>query len=346
MNTEKEVVRIKKKYELSFEEIKGTLSFTDFYYYTSDTLKKSLIYYPNKDRPIKVNKKNVKLFKHFIHAIKSSYLKFGKKEDFQVFFEGRSFRACAMTNTIEGTVFAIRQTNVDYNDFYKLKLGDNVERELMSKRLNNGGLVIVSGSPGNGKTTTSSAFIIERLKKHGGVCITIEDPPEFPLMGMHGKGLCIQTQVNEGGFHKSIKTSMRSYPTGQNSIMFIGEIRDSETAIEALKASIDGRLVIVTLHSDSVSNAIKRLANLAYSAIGEEAYNMLGESFRIAIHQDLKQKRGGNKYDMSVNCLLNTTACVNNIKNNKIEQLKNQFELQEKKLESGVKIDYHHSDNE
>ncbi len=329
------------KYELSKKEIDKVLTFTDFLLYENKTLINSLLYYPNKNAPTKIDSSNIKLFKYFIREVKKAYLKFNKKEDFIVFFEGRSFRACAMRHTVQGTVFALRQTNVDYNDFFNLKLGKTVEKELMHERLNKGGLIIIAGSPGNGKTTTSSALVISRLKEYSGVCITIEDPPEFPLMGIHGSGLCIQNQAEEGHFDKAIRTSMRSYPTGQNSLMFIGEIRDSETAIEAIKASIDGRLVIVTIHSNNVFNAIKRLANLAHSAIGEEAYNMLGESFRIAIHQELRMKKTGNSYQMNVDFLVNNTASVNNIKNNQIEMLRNQLDYQSKRFLSGKNIAYH-----
>lgn len=333
------------KYQLTEKEITRALSFTDFYLYTKDILGNSILFYPNKDTPTKILSKNKKLMSYFIKKIKETYEKYDRKDDFVVFFEDRSFRVCAIKNSMQGTIFALRQTNIEYSDFFKLDLGKRVEEELMHERLNKGGIVIIAGSPGNGKTTTSSALVVSRLEEYGGVCITVEDPPEYPLMGSHGKGICIQTEVAEGNFDKAIKVSMRSYPTGQRSIMFVGEIRDSETAVEAIKASIDGRLVIVTLHASSAFNAIKRIANLAHSAIGDEAYHMLGESFRVAVHQSLSVKGFGGNFSMNTEILVNNTACVNHIKSNKIDLLRNQVDFQSKRFESGRSVEYHGEDD-
>ena len=317
--------------DLSEDEITELLGFTDFCLFTQETSKKSLIYYPKNTKPVFLKDTNFNFFKGFISAVVDAYNNFKKKEDFVVFFKDRCFRACAMKYTTEGLVFAIRQASVDYKEIKDLKLGTIVIDELLHDRLNHGGLVIIAGSPGNGKTTTSSSMIIKRLEEHSGVCITVEEPPEFPISGMHGNGLCIQNSVQDNNFEAAIKTSLRSYPTGQNSIMFVGEIRDAESASEVIKASLDGRLVIVTVHADSVYSGIKRIAGYAFSTMGIEAYSMLAESFRVGIHQRIKITSSGPK--MMVECLVNSTACVNIIKKNKIEQLRNEAEMQKSKME-------------
>lgn len=324
------------------EEKNEILSFTDFYLSSYKIFEESFLYYGDKLKPQKIKKEDKALFTKFIATIKKNYDKAKKREDFLVVFEGRCFRACAMKNTVKGLMFAVRQTNVDFKNLNRLNLGEHVVKELMHKRLNRGGLCIIAGSPGNGKTTTSSAVVIKRLSEYGGLCITVEDPPEFPLHGSHGKGFCIQNQVDEeGGFSGAIKTSMRSYPTGQTSVMFVGEVRDTETAVEVIKASIDGRLVITTLHADSVYIAIKRIATLAGKQLGDEAYSMLSESFRIAIHQNLVQHGRSKNLKMHTECLVNSTQCVNNIKNNTIERLKNEAQMQKNKWKNNLQIDYH-----
>ncbi len=324
---------------LSDSEVTKLLGFTDFCLFTQDTVKKSLIYYPNSNKPVILKDTNCQFFKGFINAVIDAYNNFKKKEDFVVFFKDRCFRACAMKYTTEGLVFAIRQASVDYKEIDDLKLGGIVVEQLLHERLNQGGLVVIAGSPGNGKTTTSASMIIKRLEEHSGVCITVEDPPEFPISGMHGTGLCIQNAVQDNDFEAAIKTSLRSYPTGQNTIMFVGEVRDAESASEVIKASLDGRLVIVTVHADSVYSGIKRIAGYAFKTMGAEAYSMLAESFRLGIHQKIKTTKSGSK--MMVECLVNSTACVNIIKRNKIEQLRNEAEMQKTRWNTNQKVTYH-----
>lgn len=325
--------------ELSSEEVNSLLGFTDFCLFTKNTKNKSLIYYPSRSNPVKLCDTNFIFFQDLIKEVIDTYNRFQKKEDFVVFFKDRCFRACAMKYTTEGLVFALRQASVDYKEINNLKLGSVVINELSHSRLNHGGLVIISGASGNGKTTTCASLIINRLKEFGGVCITAEDPPEFPISGMHGNGLCIQNTVKDGDFEAAIKTSLRSYPTGQNAIMFVGEIRDAEAASEVIKASLDGRLVIVTVHADSVYSGIKRIAGYACRTMGDEAYSMLAESFRVGIHQEIKNTNDQSR--MIIECLVNSTACVNLIKNNKIEHLRNEAEMQKTKWKTNQKVSYH-----
>lgn len=325
------------EFEISNARIKEVLAFTDIYI-TVDSLKDSYLYYPSQLEPQQLPQDCKKLFQSFIKVVFQVCKASKNRDDHLVLFEGRYFRCCVMT-TIKGIVIAGRQMPQDFIDLQKLNLGKVATNELTHGRLNDGGLVIICGSPGNGKTTTSSATIIKRLEKWGGMCITIEDPPEVPLDGRHGLGNCIQTQVKEEGFASSIKMSMRSYPTGQNAIMFVGEVRDPKTAVEVLKASIDGRLVVTTLHADSVLSAIQRIASLASSEISDNAYDMMANSFRVAIHQKLKRKN--EKLSMNIECLVNSTPCVNIIKNQKFLLLRNELEKQSRAWKNGKRVPYH-----
>lgn len=332
----------KKTVVISKEERSDVLNFTDMYI-TLYELGKSFLFYQESKEPKRIDKKYNAIFKEFIYTVLSAYKSNENREDFIVTYEGRYFRACIMT-TINGQVIAVRQTAVNLKDLNTLGLKQNVLDELKHERLNRGGLILIVGSPGNGKTTTSSALLIKRLELYGGLCITIEDPPEVPLDGPHGKGICIQTQVKKEGFSSSIKTSMRSYPTGQNSILFVGEVRDGKTAVNVLKASIDGRLVITTLHADSPTTAIQRLTSLAINELGDdsdEAYRMIAEAFRIAVHQRLRSKKNNNnKFQLETKLLVNTASVVNNIKNKNLAQLNTQMEMQEKALENGKRLEY------
>lgn len=323
--------------KISVKRFEEVFSFTDMYI-TADNLSESYLFYSNNIETVLIPKDVKQIFDLFIKKVMDTCKKFLNRDDHLVVFKGRYFRCCVM-KTIKGVVIAVRQMPKDSIDLYTLGLGKIVANELTHSRLNNGGLIIICGSPGNGKTTTSSATITKRLEKFGGMCITIEDPPEFPLDGKHGVGTCIQTQVKDEGFASSIKMSMRSYPTGQNSIMFVGEVRDTQTALEVLKASIDGRLVITTLHSESVVSAIQRIASLASKELGDQAFDMMATSFRIAIHQKLR--RTALNLKMDVECLVDSTPCVNIIKNQKFTNLKNEVEKQERAWANSLRVNYH-----
>lgn len=148
------------------------------------------------------------------------------------------------------------------------------------------GLIIIAGAFGQGKTTTASSIIASRLSRFGGVAITIEDPPEMPLEGKHGEGVCYQTWADSGHFGKAVRKCARFAP----SIIFLGEVRDAETAAEALRASINGRLVICTTHADSAPMAIERLYSLANGVAGnsEDTASLLAGGLLCVLHQRLE----------------------------------------------------------
>jgi twitching motility protein PilT len=156
-----------------------------------------------------------------------------------------------------------------------------------------GGLMIVCGSAGQGKTTTATALLIDRLAAFGGVAITVEDPPEFQITGRQGKngGFCMQLPVTEEQtFAEAIKSSLRCYPANTtNSLLFIGEVRDADVAAELFNAAINGLLVIATVHSQNIVTALQRLTSLAGDRLGlEETYRLAAQSFRAAFHQRLE----------------------------------------------------------
>ena len=321
------------------EEKKVFFEFTDVCIFVED-LKKSLFYYAGNLEPVNLpnNQNIINEFKKFVTLI-INIGRSQKKEDFIVLYEDLYFRCCAM-NSVEGMIISVRKMPIDFLELKKLNIPDRIIKELLSERLNEGGLIFICGSPGNGKTTTSSALLKKRLEIYGGMCISIEDPPEIPIHGRHGKGFCIQTQMKNAGFSKSIKTSLRSYPSGQISIMFVGEIRDAETAVEVLKASIDGRLIITTFHSDSVVTGLKRLTSLASEALGDEAYALLSEAFRLGIHQKLT-RTDKQTLRLNIECLVNTTSVINSIKNKNFNGLRNDQQMQLQKLKNNIKHNYH-----
>ena len=116
------------------------------------------------------------------------------------------------------------------------------------------GLILVTGPTGSGKSTTLYAALQEINTKDQNV-LTLEDPIEYQLDGIS------QTQINEKKgmtFASGLRSVLRQDPD----IIMVGEIRDHETAVMAIQASLTGHLVFSTLHTNDAASAVTRLLDL------------------------------------------------------------------------------------
>ena len=116
------------------------------------------------------------------------------------------------------------------------------------------GIILVTGATGTGKSTTVYS-ILQRLNREEVNLITVEDPIEMDITGIN------QVQVNsEIGltFASTLRSILRQDPD----IIMIGEIRDSETAKIAVRASITGHLVLSTIHTNNSLTTIERLLDM------------------------------------------------------------------------------------
>jgi len=117
------------------------------------------------------------------------------------------------------------------------------------------GLVLVVGPTGSGKSTTLYSGLRLLAADASRKVITIEDPIEYAIEGLQ------QCEVKpEVGFR--FDTAMRSFVRQDPDIILVGEIRDRETAMEAIRASQTGHLVLSTLHCNDTSDATQRLLDL------------------------------------------------------------------------------------
>ena len=167
------------------------------------------------------------------------------------------------------------------------------------------GIILITGATGSGKSTTVYS-ILQVLNKKETNIITVEDPIEMNLEGLN------QVQVNsEIGL--DFATVLRSILRQDPNIILIGEIRDSETAKIAVRASITGHLVLSTVHTNNSLSTIERLLDmnveryLLSSAltgiISQRLAKMLCKHcrkkeattpyqkkvFRLALHQDVEE---------------------------------------------------------
>ena len=127
------------------------------------------------------------------------------------------------------------------------------------------GVILVTGPTGSGKTTTLYSML-RMVQSEGVNIVTVEDPVEYRL----GKGI-VQVQVHEKAgltFASALRSILRQDPD----VILLGEIRDGETALEALRASQTGHLVLSTLHCNDTVDAVQRLVDLGMhrNSIGSE----------------------------------------------------------------------------
>ena len=116
------------------------------------------------------------------------------------------------------------------------------------------GIILVTGATGSGKSTTTYSMLQELNKEEINI-ITVEDPIEMNIDGIN------QVQVNPDiglTFANVLRSILRQDPN----IILIGEIRDSETAQIAVRASITGHLVLSTIHTNNSLSTIERLLDM------------------------------------------------------------------------------------
>jgi len=174
-------------------------------------------------------------------------------------------------------------------DLGHLGLREEMEAKLRFWLANSSGLLLICGPTGNGKTTTMYSMIQE-LKNTNHSIVTLEDPVEYQVEGIN------QIQIDpmhDLTFSEGVRTVLRLDPD----YVVVGEIRDSNSALEALRASGTGRILMSTLHSREAVGAVTALRNW-----GLEDYK-ISSVLRIVVAQRLvrllcpycRRKRGLNQ---------------------------------------------------
>ena len=123
------------------------------------------------------------------------------------------------------------------------------------------GIILVTGPTGSGKTTTLYSML-RAIQSRGVNIVTVEDPVEYRLQGI------VQVQVNEKAgltFPAALRSILRQDPD----VILVGEVRDKETAMIAVQASLTGHMVLTTLHTIDAASSVTRLMD-----IGIESYKI------------------------------------------------------------------------
>lgn len=156
------------------------------------------------------------------------------------------------------------------------------------------GIILVTGATGSGKSTTVYS-ILERLNTEDVNLITVEDPVEMELEGIN------QVQVNsEIGL--DFATVLRSILRQDPNVIMIGEIRDSETAQIAVRASITGHLVLSTIHTNNSLSTIERLLDMDVERylLSSALEGIISQKLARKLCDKCKRIRDTNEYEKNL----------------------------------------------
>jgi len=157
---------------------------------------------------------------------------------------------------IHGEGIVLRLLDKSSIDFTLSKLGmeEDIYRTFQELISLPHGIILVVGPTGCGKTTTLYGALLE-IRSPETKIITTEDPVEYQLAGINQ----IQVHTRIGlTFAHSLRSILRHDPD----IVLVGEVRDLETAENAIQASLTGHMVFSTLHTNDAAGAYTRLSDM------------------------------------------------------------------------------------
>ena len=180
------------------------------------------------------------------------------------------------TSKGEKVVIRILDYTLSLNGIENLGFSDYNYKKVIEMINEPNGIILVTGATGTGKTTTVYSML-QRLSNEATNIMSIEDPVEMDIENVN------QIQVNpEIGL--TFATALRSILRQDPNIIMIGEIRDSDTATIAIRASVTGHLVLSTLHTNDSLSTIERLLDMDV-----EKY-LLAEALEGIISQKLARR--------------------------------------------------------
>jgi twitching motility protein PilT len=177
-----------------------------------------------------------------------------------------------------------------------------VIKELVNVR---GGLVLITGPTGSGKTTTQAALVDHINQNFAKHVVTIEEPIEF----VHNNKQSTITQREVPGHSSSFAAGLKAALREDADIVLVGEMRDLETVSLALTAAETGLLVFGTLHTNNARKTVDRMVDVFPANRQPQARAMLANSLRGVVAQ-LLLKRADRPGRIAVNEILIANAAV------------------------------------
>lgn len=196
-------------------------------------------------------------------------------------------------------------------------IGDYLAKLLSPEIKGGGGLILLSGPTGSGKTTTLYACVqqIDRRRRH---VLTIEDPIEYEMR------YATQWQVLGGSEDRDFAAMIRASLRHDPDYIVIGEMRDGETVESALRAAESGHTVISTIHADTAIQTFERLRSMMRAEQQRASTFTLAQQVRAILNQRLVK-----------------TLCQGCAHTGQASEVMKEEELQEVDIEPTETIRYH-----
>jgi twitching motility protein PilT len=168
------------------------------------------------------------------------------------------------------------------------------------------GLVLIIGDTCQGKSTTIASIIDEINKNRSGHIITIEDPVETLIP--QRKSIITQREVGVDGDVESYYLGALDALRERPDVIVIGEIRDAQTAQEALALAESGPLVLASLHARSTELGLQKMLRLLGNSDAQS--QALAHGLRGVLCQALLPSADGNRYHLATECLTMSAAVM------------------------------------
>lgn len=238
----------------------------------------------------------------------------------------------ASIQSIDGVGYFLRRPKYPIPPLSGLGL-PSVMVETLTKLGNISGIVLIAGATGSGKSTTMYSLLNQLVAEQGDIAVAVEDPPEVPAQGIYGdrgQGLWYQIDAHKvGGFEVAMVAAMRYNPR----YIMLGEIREPKVANEAIRAAVNGHLVLATIHGSSLTGAIMALQQIAAAGAGSQdlARSILADGLSAVIHQQLLQDPacpGKRVLQAEMLCFGKDMGLRAKIRSGKLELLSTEIETQ------------------
>ena len=224
----------------------------------------------------------------------------------------------------DGLAFVMRVLSSIIPDIETLGLpSEQIWRDITSLKR---GLVLVTGVTGSGKSTTIAGLInhVNRFRKTR--IITLEDPVEFIFKSESSMVSQRQVGQNVATFSGGWRSALPESPD----VIFVGEIRDQETATLALSAAETGHLVFSTLHTRDAKGALSRIVDMFPAEQTKSLCLQLSFSLSSVLSQKLVPRADGSGRILVMEVLKNVPAIGNLIRTGNWQQVYSTMETQAK----------------
>lgn len=202
--------------------------------------------------------------------------------------------SCLPTSEGEKIVIRILDYSMSLSGLEHLGFSEENYKKVLGMINVPNGIILVTGATGSGKSTTVYS-ILQKLNREETNIITVEDPIEMDIEGINQ----VQTNSEIGlDFANALRSILRQDPN----IIMIGEIRDTETAKIAVRASITGHLVLSTLHTNDSLTTIERLLDMEVERylLSTSLTGIISQKLARRLCPHCKKARPTNEYEKNL----------------------------------------------